>query len=147
MQLPSWSPDTARYQAELERLFKSDAAFIHFQPSVAVLRQQKSRVVQRFGGVSEEQSEGLGGDQGSMLDFFPSAFQSSRMPRSLCNIQVYGLAVFQVPKFKNVFLKISMADKRFVTTIAPNTSGTPSFSDIFLLDKLPVRPLDHPGSS
>jgi hypothetical protein len=77
-----------------------------------MIKHQKQLMISRLGGIGADSNSGpaspnnrSSGDMPrSVMDLFPSSFQSSHMPLSLCVIQIYNLAVFHVPKYKNVFL-------------------------------------------
>jgi hypothetical protein len=77
-----------------------------------MIKHQKQLMISRLGGIGGDSYSGptspnnrnSGDMPRSVMDLFPSSFQSSHMPLSLCVIQIYNLAVFHVPKYKNVFL-------------------------------------------
>jgi hypothetical protein len=112
--LPSFSMDFIKYHIELEKLFKYDAAFIHFSPSIAMIKYQKTLSLSQIQGrqLTTEETIGLSTSPRSHSLFLSSSGGTlsnsppfgACLPKSLCNIQIFNLAVYHVPKYKNLIL-------------------------------------------
>lgn len=105
---------------------------MHFAPSIEMLKYQKKYMLSQITGEPLLEDDQLPVSMYSSTlttmhlhnPMNDNGYGGNRMPMSICNIQICGLAVYHVMKYKNLFLVSTLFSKSFIV----------SDSNVFLCD-------------